>query len=179
MPSPGVPTPKLLGSEILYQGRHSDMPRYAESTTVPAGRSREEIERIVDRFGANRFAYGWEEGLAVIEFRARGKLVRFTLPLPDKDDPTFRKTPTGRIRYDDETIRKEWEKAIRSKWRSLALVVKAKLVAVEDEIVSFEQEFLPHFVLPNGATVAEWALPLVEGALETDEMPRLGSGSGS
>jgi len=33
--------------------------RYAEGTSVPADRSRAEIERTLTRYGADQFAYGW------------------------------------------------------------------------------------------------------------------------
>jgi len=49
-------------------------------------------------------------------------------------------------------------------WRALALVVKAKLGAVESHIATFEQEFLPYTVLPNGRSVGEEVLPLAEQA---------------
>lgn len=43
----------------------------------------------------------------------------------------------------------------RGGWRALALVVKAKLKAIESGIASFEQELYAHTVLPSGRTVSE------------------------
>lgn len=57
------------------------MSRYAENTEVPADRSRQEIERILQRYGATAFMYGWEANSAVIAFQAQQRRVRFLLPL--------------------------------------------------------------------------------------------------
>jgi hypothetical protein len=57
-----------------------------------------------------------------------------------------------------------FEQATRQKWRALNLVIKAKLEAVEAGIVTFEDEFMAHMVLPNGATVAEYVGPQIEEA---------------
>ena len=149
------------------------MSNYASHTTVTADRSRSEIEQTLTRFGADQFLYGWdnEQNAAVVQFRAKGRMIRFTLPLPDKDDERFTLTPTGRRRRDGTGALKEWEKATRSVWRSLALVIKAKLVAVEDGITEFEEEFLAQIVLPDNTTVGTWVLPQVERAYEIGEMP--------
>jgi exopolysaccharide biosynthesis predicted pyruvyltransferase EpsI len=51
--------------------------------------------------------------------------------------------------------------------------IKAKLEAVEDESASFDEEFLAYLVLPNGQTVGDTALPGIENAYLTHEMPKL------
>lgn len=63
--------------------------------------------------------------------------------------------------------------AERQRWRALALVIKAKLEAVEAGITEFEEEFLAHIVLPNGGTVGQFMLPQVATAYETGQMPPL------
>ncbi len=146
------------------------MASYASQTTVSADKSRTEIESTLRRFGADQFMYGWEDARAVIQFRAHDRLIRFVLELPDRDDPRFILTPAGRKRRAPDAMLKAYEQATRSAWRSLALVIKAKLVAVDDGIVTFEQEFLAHIVLPSGDTVGRWAIPQVATAYETGEM---------
>ena len=49
------------------------MTRYASSTEVSAGRSREEIERTISRYGATAFGYGWENGRATREHLQYGR----------------------------------------------------------------------------------------------------------
>jgi hypothetical protein len=147
------------------------MARYAENTTVSSEKSRAEIERTLTRYGATQFAYGWDHGHSLIEFGMEGRRVRFVLPLPDREADEFWTTPARRNRRTPEQAEAEWEKACRQRWRALALVVKAKLEAVEAEIAEFETEFLGHIVLPNGGTVGQWMGPQIERAYETSEMP--------
>ena len=146
------------------------MARYAENTEVPAGKSRDEIERTLQRYGAEQFAYGWEAGRAMIQFRAERRLIRFVIVMPDQNDPAYHFTPTKR-RRDREVALREWEKACRQRWRALALVVKAKLEAVESGIAEFEAEFMANIVLPDGTTVGEWMAPQIEQAYQTSLMP--------
>lgn len=154
------------------------MPRYAINTAVSSDKSRSEIERTLQRYGASGFMYGWQKTSAMIMFQMKGKTVKFLLPLPDKSDPVFWKTPGGRRRRDESEAFKHWEQACRQKWRALALAVKAKLEAVDSEITVFEKEFLAHFVLPSGETLGDYVLPKMEAALAEGKMPLLiGSGS--
>lgn len=136
--------------------------RYAARTDVTSDRSRAEIERTLTRYGATAFSYGWQEGLAAIQFVRNGRRIRFVLPLPDRNDREF--THHSRGPRTPAAAEAAWEQASRQRWRMLALVVKAKLEAVESGIVNFEDEFLPYTVLPSGRTVAEDIGPAVEQA---------------
>ena len=140
--------------------------RYAESTTVPSDRSRAEIEKTLARYGATTFQYGWQQDRAAIGFVMSGRQIRFILPLPDRDNPDFTRTPTGKSRT-ATAAEAAYEQAVRQRWRALALMVKAKLEAVASGIVTFEEEFLPHTVLPSGRTVAQEIMPAVESAYAT------------
>ena len=147
------------------------MSRYAKQTTVTPAKSRAEIESIITRYGADQFAYGWQDEQAMIQFRFERRVVRFVLTMPDRDDDEFSLTPAGRRRRSTDGTLKEWEKACRQIWRALALVVKAKLEAVESGIVTFDEEFLPYLLLPDGTTVASNVIPVVIAAYETGRMP--------
>lgn len=143
--------------------------KYAARTSVPSEKSRIEIEKILRRYGAEDFAYATSRTHAMIGFVAHSRQVRFVLPLPDRDDRAFTHTPTGKVRA-REPMEAEFEQAVRQKWRALALMVKAKLEAVESGLVSFEQEFLPHIVLPGGTTVYEATRESIELAYETGQV---------
>ncbi len=149
------------------------MPRYAESTSVSSEQSRAEIERILVRYGADQFAYGWEAGRAMLAFRASGKHVRFLLPMPDREAAEFRLTPSRKWARSEAEQGKAYEQAVRQCWRALKLVVQAKLEAVEAGITTFEDEFLAQLVLPDNRTVGEWLMPQVERAYELGVMPSL------
>lgn len=143
--------------------------KYAEGTQVDAAQSRAEIERAIERFGAVGFAYATQGQHAMVMFQARKRQIRFVIELPDPEASEFWLTDTGRDRTDN-AAREAYKKEVRRRWRALALVIKAKLAAVDDGIVEFEREFLAHTVMPDGRTFAEHALPVVENALETGEL---------
>ena len=52
-----------------------------------------------------------------------------------------------------------------------ALVIKAKLEAVEAGISVFEEEFLANIVMPDGTSFGKWALPQLDEIYETREVP--------
>lgn len=148
------------------------MATYASETTVPAERSRMEIERTLTRYGATSFMYGWEEAYAVVGFVVDERRVKFTLPMPDRSDPALKWSDHKPRRFrTDKQIEAAYEQAIRQRWRALALVVKAKLEAVEAGIVTFDEEFGMHFVLPSGRTVAQEVLPAMVEAYRLGHMP--------
>lgn len=140
------------------------MPRFATETSVSCEKSRSEIETILGRYGAERFGYMTEPECAQIVFRAHGRSIKFVLPLPKRED--FRMTPERNLRRDDAETHKRWEQACRQRWRALALVIKAKLEAVECGIALFEEEFLANIVLPSGQTMGAWAIPAIAAAYE-------------
>lgn len=146
---------------------------YATDTSVPSDRSRAEIEKILARYGADEFAYATRKDMAVIQFSARGRNVRFTIPLPDRNSREFTHTPARNTLRTPTQIEAAYEQAVRQRWRALALVVKAKLEAVEVGIVEFEQEFLPYTLLPDGRTVYEATAASIERAYVTGKVPSL------
>ena len=97
---------------------------------------------------------------------------RFENHFPDPDDPAFTRTPTG-LNRTESSAQAEHEKAVRQRWRALALVVKAKLEAVEANIATFDQEFLPYLVLPGGRTVFETVGEQVSQSIESGAPARL------
>lgn len=135
---------------------------YAKGTQVSIERSRAEIEMLVKRYGASRFATGWDTDSSVIFFEHGGKRIKFVLPLPDARDPKWRRTPTGRIRRNERVASAAYDDECRRRWRALGLVIKAKLEAVQSGIATFESEFLAHVVLPNGRTVGEELVPMLD-----------------
>lgn len=117
----------------------------------------------------------WEASRAAISFVADGRQVRFVLPLPDRNLREFTHTPATRKLRATKAADAEYEKAIRQRWRALALVVKAKLEAVNAGIVTFEQEFYAHTVLPNGLTVYEHTNESVNRAIASASADNLKS----
>lgn len=153
------------------------MGKFAESTTVSPERSRAEIETVINRYGADAFGYGIEAGRAMVQFRCKGKYVRFVLVMPDPKEKRFwtiRLNQSSRIgTRTPQQAAVAHDQEIRQKWRALYLVVKAKLEAVESGITTFEQEFMAHIVLPDGRTAGDAILPGIEQAYSTGKLPRM------
>ena len=145
---------------------------YADSTSVSTEKSRAEIERTLQKYGADQFMYGWDQEKAVVGFRMSGRQIKFLLPMPDRNSREFTATPTGKSRKESQAYA-AWEQACRQKWRALSLVIKAKLEAVESGIAIFEDEFMANIVLPNGGTVSQFMLPQITAAYENGKMPAI------
>jgi hypothetical protein len=144
------------------------MRRYAETTSVPADRSRAEIERVLVRYGASGFGYSWDRrevpivptpvysakteqrDFASIVFMFKTRRVLLEVPMP-----TAREAGTTA----------KAEAATRQRWRALLLVIKAKLEAVESGISTLEQEFLANIVTESGRTIGQIVVPRISEAV--------------
>lgn len=117
---------------------------YADRTRVPIYQSRGEIERTLIKHGATHFASMVGPDHVAIAFRAHGRNIRFTLPMPK------RTTSSDQIQ--------------RSRWRGLLLCIKAKFETIEAGIETFEQAFMAHVVMPGGETAGDMILPRIAEA---------------
>lgn len=152
------------------------MGRYATKTKVSSSRSKGEIESVVERYGAQQFMSGWStDGRALVGFTMCARQVKFLLHLPRSDSEEFTTYVSRgykRLRTPD-SARAQYEQAVRQKWRALALVIKAKLEAVESGISIFEDEFLANIVLPDGTLVGDNIRTQIAYAYETGDKPLL------
>lgn len=146
------------------------MGKYANKTKVPVNKSRDEIEKTLERYGADQFIYGWNEKLATVAFRMNGRQIKITLPNPNEKD--FQMTETGQYRSEG-SIKAALAQEKRQRWRALLLIVKAKLEAIDCEIASFDDEFLAYTMLPDGSTAGDYMKPQIYKAYETGNMPPL------
>src|SRR4051812_18835399 len=153
---------------VLVRTLERIMTVYAKGTSVSVAKSRAEIESMLSRYGASSFASGWDGPTAVIMFEAKGRRIRFSLPLPDPKDRAFTRDPRHTWKERSKAAAQQaYEAECRQRWRALALVIKAKLEAVESGIALFEDEFLANIVIPGGQTFGEWARPELARAYET------------
>jgi hypothetical protein len=147
-------------------------PEYAADTKVPAQRSRQEIETVLGKFGATAFGFMATPESNQIAFRFEDRAIRFTLPLPARDDHAFTHTPTG-IRRSAAQQQVTYEQAIRQTWRALLLIVKAKLEAIRAGVATFDEEFYAYTVLPTGNTIYEETSTQVEEMIASGRPTRL------
>lgn len=130
-----------------------------DSTKVPVEKSQSEIRKLLLSSGASRFVFGEEDRDGVhwvaIEFVHDGHAVRMQVPLKTPDDRPLREKARRATSRTYEQIRAEaFDQEARRVWRVLFWSLKARMVAVEEGLESFEQAFLAHLVDPaTGATV--------------------------
>ena len=157
------------------------MPAYAQGTTVPISKSKQEIEETLMRKKAKNFAAGTSNGTAIIAFELDKRMIRIAFPLPDPDAKEFAIT----TRYRKEVVSppelraKLHEAECRRRWRAVLLIVKAKLEAIESKIGTVESEFLSCIVVPGGKTFGEYIGPQLQAAYEkgVNMPPLLGGGT--
>jgi len=144
------------------------MTLYAAQTSVSPERTRAEIETLLSRYKATTFGYATSPEGAMVQFRLKDRIVRFTIALPKPEDARI--TMRGRRRQSAK-VPEVVMQMTRQRWRALLLVIKAKLEAVESGVATFEEEFLPYILLPDGKTVGHHVLPAVAAAYESGRMP--------
>lgn len=151
------------------------MGKYATNSSVPTDRSRAEIEKCLQRYGADKFGYMTETGKAMITFEISNRRVCISMPIPDINNEMFIPKRKRFGKPNTELQRENWEQACRSCWRSLAMVIKAKLESVECGISTLEREFLADIVLPgsNGKTLGAVIMPQIATSYQTGVMPPL------
>lgn len=146
-------------------------------TEVPVSKSQDELRQLLVRFGAEQFILGQGPDWAGLEFVHDGHLVRFRCPVRAYDAALASRPHKARLT--PET----WPEAeARRIWRVLVWSVKARLVAVEEELETVEQAFLAHLVDPaTDRTLWQQVRELVEsGVLKLGGagLPALGRGDG-
>jgi hypothetical protein len=131
---------------------------YADRTEVPASKSRLEIERLLQKYGADSFGFGWDgpARMQAISFRRGGRWYKIHVTLPDP-------ATLSAAKYSQEE---------RRQWRVLLLVLKAMLEYQEVTGSPFEKMFMPYAQLPNGQTASDWIEPLVKQAYVDGKMPK-------
>ncbi len=143
---------------------------YAEKTIVDVGKTRDEIERMLQRKGSNAFLAGNRDGKIFVAFELNNLKIRFQISQPNYDD--FRKTETGKTRA-EAAARSCYEQAQKQRWRSLFLSIKAKLVSIDEGIETFEEAFLAHIVTNDNQTIGERIIPRLPEATAEAEIKLL------
>ncbi len=152
---------------------------YAQDTSVPVERSKAEIERILTNYGASQFVSGWDDraNKAMVQFEMKDRRVRIMVEIPPVESfrRYIRNTRGGERQFErsDGQARIEQMKEMRRRWRSMLLVIKAKLEAVASGISTFEEEFMPYIVTASGRTIGELVLPRLDHVASSGKLPPL------
>jgi hypothetical protein len=141
--------------------------RYAEDTSVPVSRSRDEIDRLLHQWGCSQLQWGTDFAGGRVQLRflwhhgGASYLARFDLQLPNRakleKDPRCQDGRSGGL--NERKLAAVLEAAGRQEHRVLLLYLKAAFNAVEAGLTTAETLFLPFLEDRDGRTVAEVALP--------------------
>jgi len=143
---------------------------YANSTSVSVEKSQQEVQRILRKYGAERFGVMEDRTSAFLMFEYNKLMIQITVPLPDKKE--FMSTDSGRSRKLIQ-VEQAYEQAIKQRWRALVLAVKAKLEAVESGISTLEKEFMAFVMMPDGKQLGDHLIPQLLQIAESGKMPKL------
>lgn len=131
------------------------MPAYA-TTDVPVGRSQEEIRGVLRAHDSDGFSFGearkGDTRYATVGFEHGGYRVAMLVPIRVPGQREVDRIEQRAKKRRGWLIPEEW--AERRVWRIIAWGLRARLVAVEEGVETFEEAFLPHIVNPaTGRTI--------------------------
>jgi hypothetical protein len=118
------------------------MAKFAANTSVPVAQTKGDIAAIIGKYNGALLNINETSGRAELMFRSNQvppRHLRVLLHLPT--DP-------------------EDEQVCRRKWRALLIDIKAKFVAVDDGIETFDQAFMAWIIAADGKTLFEKAQQL-------------------
>ncbi len=147
------------------------MPTYAAKTEVSAEKSLTEIRATLKRYESTDFAMIDNDQHLGIAFVIQGRRIRFSMPMPDRSEAVWQES--NRYHRRGEYDPKLHDQLIRSRWRSLALVIKGKLESVALGVETLDAAFMAQLILPSGQTMEEWVAPQYETIFTGGTMPPL------
>jgi hypothetical protein len=138
--------------------------RAYETTQVPVARSQGELRDLLRKFGAQQFSFGEGADWAGVEFIHADQLVRVRCPLKPPDANAVSDHYSKNRKSPDASRQTLLNREAMRVWRVLVWTIKARLVAVEEGLETFEQAFLAAIVDPaTNRTIWEQAREAVEG----------------
>lgn len=134
---------------------------YASQTKIHYKQTLKEIGRILYIYGVRnpKIKHNETHTKVTLEFVIHNRKVRFYLPLPSPTADEIVYTPNTERERAPYLQKKFYKRAKNQRWRALGLAIKSRLVRVEDNITSFDEEFLGNIVLANGRTLADMVAP--------------------
>lgn len=123
------------------------MAKYAQGTSVAPEKTQMQITKLLRSFKASGVMIGFDAGNSFIAFIYSGIQVRMFCPIAKSDGEE------------------------RRRWRVMRIIIQSKFEMIHTGIRSFEEEFFADIVMPNGRTVSQMALSVVQKAISSGEMP--------
>lgn len=132
-------------------------PAYAAETVVSVEKTKAELDTLLSKHGARDYGVANNEsaGVARVFFIVDARKYAIAVPLPTAPDSWWNWSTQRRT----EWIDKQQAQAMRTRWRAILLLVRAKLEIINMGGSTFEREFLADLVLPNGQTAHQTIAP--------------------
>ena len=124
------------------------------TTKVPANRSVQEIQEMLQKHGATGVLIEYEKGTGIIaslsfKIDLKDKLIAFRLPLKWREArEVLISQGIKRAKIDEDYV-------YRVSWRIMRNWVDIQMAIIELEMVKIEQVFLPYAIGKNGKTFGE------------------------
>lgn len=131
---------------------------YAQGTTVPVEKTQGEIVSLLKLHGCSKHGLFDLDGEAALAFEMDKITYQMRIKMLSPEDKQFAQGRSGHTLSSTDK-QKKVDAEVRRRWRSLLLVIKAKMVAVSDKVSTFEQEFLAYAVMSDGRTVGDRVIP--------------------
>lgn len=129
-----------------------------------------EVERILRRFGCSNFGLmsDWERGLTMIAFTWRDRRVQMEASWKGYAAMWLKQNPWNpkRKRNPKEHERYAMERGELAVPSILRDWIKGNVTALECGVMTFEEMFMPHMLLPDGTRLIEKVrevVPMLEG----------------
>lgn len=133
-----------------------------ENTSVSVERSQAEVRKLLGKHGSQRFAFGEErddggQRWAAVSFVHGQHAVRMRVPLKLVDEREVRaRARRAHTRTADQIRDEMYEQEEKRIWRVIAWNLKARMVAVDEGVETFEEAFLAHLIdQQTGRTIYE------------------------
>jgi hypothetical protein len=139
-----------------------------EDTSVPVGRSQERIRELLRRFGARQLAFAEELG----DNGDRTMLAVRFLYLTEAGVSTFVRITFHPLPEEHEGKWKDANQRERQAWRGLVHYLEGTLKATEFGLMRFEELVLAWIETPDGRTVAEHLVPMLDEGRLAIEAPK-------
>lgn len=162
---------------------------FAQGTKISKEKTMEDLQKLLSRYGVEDFANMESGGRVHILFSITGgegekRSIRFSKEIPTRESLRTHVKHAGNGTHrtftrTDAEINDVREAERRRIYRALSAIIKARLIAIDEDIQPLEQVFYPETVAhSSGATVYEMTNPrltegLKRGQIPSDLMPHL------
>lgn len=140
--------------------------KYAPQTTVSISKSREQIRKTLESFGASQMQWSddFDGGKAMLRFLwyfndHTPYMARFTINVMTDEELRSQAIDGRTKKFSQKKLDELRSRRGMSEHRELALLIKAIFVAVNAGIITPQQVFLPFLEDNKGRTVADIVLP--------------------